>query len=192
VAPVLKTEETTMKSLIVRNLLAALTIATFTMPGPAAAAKDRPAGDVGWMGAFLAADEKGARLEAVIRDGPADKAGLRAGDVVTQADGKSIHSPGELGDLVRDAGPGKDIAVKFTRDGKEDTVTVKAAAWPQWFGPSGFGGWGFWSHGPQRWYQAPPDLRSRVEKEMERLRKELNELRQRFEKYMSDKQGSRI
>lgn len=41
-----------------------------------------------------ATDTIGARLEGVTPGGPADKAGLRAGDVITHLDGEALYTPG--------------------------------------------------------------------------------------------------
>ena len=80
--------------------------------------------------------EKGAILEWVTPGGPADEAGLRAGDVITRFNGESLvgpypeagpdESPGaiKLIALVRDADPGDDVTIEYVRDGKTDTTTA--------------------------------------------------------------------
>ncbi|QWQ41291.1 trypsin-like peptidase domain-containing protein [Streptomyces sp. YPW6] len=62
---------------------------------------------------------------AVAKDGPADRAGIRSGDVITQVDGQRVHSGEELIVKIRAHRPGDDLDLKLTRGGKEQTVTLK-------------------------------------------------------------------
>ncbi|NEB38760.1 trypsin-like peptidase domain-containing protein [Streptomyces sp. SID14515] len=62
---------------------------------------------------------------AVAKDGPADKAGIKSGDVITQVEGQRVHSGEELIVKIRAHRPGDDLDLKLTRDGKERTVTLK-------------------------------------------------------------------
>lgn len=55
---------------------------------------------------------------------PAAKAGLRSGDVIVEFDGKPTKSPKQLTELVGDAAVGKNVTVKYVRDGRIDTATV--------------------------------------------------------------------
>jgi serine protease Do len=49
--------------------------------------------------------------------GPADKAGLVGGDVITSFDGRSVGRDSELMDLLRQTQVGKTVEVIYTRDG---------------------------------------------------------------------------
>ena len=51
-------------------------------------------------------------------DGPGKKAGITAGDVITQVDGKDVASPKELARLIGAYSPGKSVDVTVWRDGK--------------------------------------------------------------------------
>ncbi|MFB8379279.1 trypsin-like peptidase domain-containing protein [Streptomyces rubiginosohelvolus] len=62
---------------------------------------------------------------AVAKDGPADKAGIESGDVITQVEGQRVHSGEELIVKIRAHRPGDDLDLKLTRGGKERTVTLK-------------------------------------------------------------------
>jgi serine protease Do len=50
-------------------------------------------------------------------DGPADKAGLVGGDIITSFDGHPVTKDGELMDLLRQIPIGKNVEVVYTRDG---------------------------------------------------------------------------
>ncbi|MFB7106168.1 S1C family serine protease [Streptomyces hydrogenans] len=61
---------------------------------------------------------------SVTPDGPAAKAGLRPGDVITKVDGQRVHNGEELIVKIRAHRPGDALALTLTRDGRELTRTV--------------------------------------------------------------------
>lgn len=61
---------------------------------------------------------------AVTPDGPAAKAGLRPGDVITKVDGQRVHNGEELIVKIRAHRPGDALALTLTRDGRELTRTI--------------------------------------------------------------------
>ncbi|MFD5765080.1 S1C family serine protease [Streptomyces sp. NPDC127049] len=65
---------------------------------------------------------------SVTPDGPAAKAGLRPGDVITKVDGQRVHNGEELIVKIRAHRPGDELALTLTRDGKELTRTVTLGA----------------------------------------------------------------
>ncbi|MGW2557786.1 S1C family serine protease [Streptomyces sp. NPDC001514] len=56
--------------------------------------------------------------------GPAAKAGIRPGDVITKVDGQRVHSGEELIVKIRAHRPGDRLELTLTRDGKEQTKTL--------------------------------------------------------------------
>ncbi|MFE6696950.1 trypsin-like peptidase domain-containing protein [Streptomyces sp. NPDC057718] len=62
---------------------------------------------------------------AVTKGGPADKAGIKSGDIITQVEGQRVHSGEELIVKIRAHRPGDDLDLKLTRGGEERTVTLK-------------------------------------------------------------------
>ncbi|MEU6802732.1 trypsin-like peptidase domain-containing protein [Streptomyces neyagawaensis] len=56
--------------------------------------------------------------------GPADRAGIRAGDVITAVDGQRVHSGDELIVKVRAHRPGDRLELTVQRDGGEQKVTL--------------------------------------------------------------------
>lgn len=61
---------------------------------------------------------------AVAKDGPAAKAGIESGDIITQVEGQRVHSGEELIVKIRAHRPGDDLDLKLTRGGEERTVTL--------------------------------------------------------------------
>lgn len=72
----------------------------------------------------------GVLVNSVIRDGPADRAGLRKGDVITSFNGHDVETPGELSDAVRDEEVGATATVKVLRHGSPQTISVKLGPRP--------------------------------------------------------------
>ncbi|HEY6633657.1 MAG TPA: Do family serine endopeptidase [Rhizobiaceae bacterium] len=74
--------------------------------------------------------EKGALVSTAQDDGPAKKAGVVAGDVITAVDGKDVASPKELARIIGSIAPGKAVDVTVWRDGKSQTVKVDLGELP--------------------------------------------------------------
>ena len=74
---------------------------------------------------------RGALIASVTPDGPAAKAGIMPGDVVTEFDGKPIDEMRKLPRDVADTEIDKSVAVTIVRNGKEIVKTVKVAEMPQ-------------------------------------------------------------
>ncbi|TJW02030.1 MAG: Do family serine endopeptidase [Mesorhizobium sp.] len=74
--------------------------------------------------------EKGALVSSAQDDGPGKKAGIAAGDVITQVDGKDVASPKELARLIGAYAPGKSVDVTVWRDGKSENVKVDLGKLP--------------------------------------------------------------
>jgi serine protease Do len=68
--------------------------------------------------------KQGVLVRAVLKDTAAEKAGIRAGDVITKVEGSGVASPGELSSAVRSAGSKNPFAVELVRDHKEMSVSV--------------------------------------------------------------------
>jgi S1-C subfamily serine protease len=56
--------------------------------------------------------------------GPAARAGLRPGDVITAVDGVAVSSPGQLTQLVERSGVGRAMAVRVEREGQALSLTI--------------------------------------------------------------------
>ena len=71
--------------------------------------------------------EKGALLSEVTEDSPADKAGLKAGDVVTKINATELRDSRHLLLTVSQIAPGTEVTIEYLRDGKRATTTAKLA-----------------------------------------------------------------
>ncbi len=101
---------------------------------PSLKEKGRP--DMGWLGvtaqsltpdiaaALGLSDPIGALVTSVTRGGPADKAGLKRGDVIVELDGKKILDPSELPRMVAFGHIGKTVTLKVFR--QNAPVEIKA------------------------------------------------------------------
>jgi serine protease Do len=67
---------------------------------------------------------KGAIVTDVVPEGPADKAGIEQGDIVTKFDGKSIQDVTQLRNLVAATNPGSVVKVTILRNNKEMELSL--------------------------------------------------------------------
>ena len=72
-------------------------------------------------------EAKGALIAGVFKGDPADKAGIKVGDVVVEFDGNPIETDRELVAIVGNTLVGKEVKVKALRNGKEVKLTVDIA-----------------------------------------------------------------
>jgi hypothetical protein len=70
----------------------------------------------------------GVRVGGVTAGSPAERAGLKEGDVVTAIDGKEVANLQGFSDLLRTLSVGQTVAVSFTRDGKPQQASLTLAA----------------------------------------------------------------
>src|SRR6202522_1470609 len=68
--------------------------------------------------------KSGVLVQEVQPGGPADKAGLKAGDIITTIDGRSIKDGEDLVNEIASRAPGSTIRLGFVRDGKPQDTTV--------------------------------------------------------------------
>jgi S1-C subfamily serine protease len=83
-----------------------------------------------FLGVTSAPHPAGAEVQGVTPGGPADGAGLRAGDVITGVDGAPVGDPDDLSRLVSGLEPGDEVEVEVNRDGEERTFDVELGTRP--------------------------------------------------------------
>ncbi|KAB2921149.1 MAG: PDZ domain-containing protein, partial [Candidatus Contendobacter sp.] len=96
----------------------------------------------GWMGvtlqevtqdlarSFNLEQPRGALVADVSADGPAAKAGLKAGDIIVAYAGKPVNDSADLPPLVGSSKPGASKALTVIRDGKEREIEVTLGQLP--------------------------------------------------------------
>ena len=115
--------------------------------------KDKGKVSRGWLGVLIQPVDRdlapsfgldkptGALVSQVLKDSPAEKAGIQAGDVILSFNGEEIEESAELPQVVGLLAPGTKADAKVMRDGKEKTLTVEIGELPddaeQRFNPGG-------------------------------------------------------
>jgi len=66
----------------------------------------------------------GALVTDVVKESPADKGGVKQGDIILEFDGKQVHEMNELPRLVAGTSVGKKVPLKVLRNGKQQNITV--------------------------------------------------------------------
>jgi S1-C subfamily serine protease len=86
--------------------------------------------------------KQGALIQNVVKDGPADDAGLRAGrtptgegivaggDLIVEVDGKAVKGPDDVADAIASKKPGDEVTVKYYRGDDTKSAKVKLGKRP--------------------------------------------------------------
>jgi len=80
---------------------------------------------------YTKSDDGGAYVEMVVDDSPADKAGLKEGDVIVGFNGEVIRGPGKLSEKIHASKPGDKIKLDVRRDGKPVSLQVSMGERPK-------------------------------------------------------------
>ncbi|MEO8432372.1 MAG: PDZ domain-containing protein [Acidobacteriota bacterium] len=131
--------------------------------------------------------DAGVLVGTVEKDGPAARAGVQVGDLVTSIDGKRVSETRELIRAMRDKNAGDAVQLDLSRQGASKSLRVTVAARPERdFEISGFG--------PRlereierslprefsRWVDAPDGVRGGRTDEMRRIRERVESLEKRL------------
>jgi serine protease Do len=79
---------------------------------------------------FKVPDTAGALVQGVTAGGPADKAGIKNGDVIRKVNGQTVESNSQLTAMVTNMNPGTQVSVDLIRDGQPMTVQVRLGERP--------------------------------------------------------------
>jgi putative serine protease PepD len=84
-----------------------------------------------YLGVTTTPDSGGAGVVEAAPSSPAADAGIRAGDVITSVDGRSVSEPEDVSEAISGKRPGDDVAVEIVRDGEPRTITVTLGERPR-------------------------------------------------------------
>jgi serine protease DegQ len=80
---------------------------------------------------FKLPSSRGALIAGVLRGGPADKAGVKPGDVLVEVEGKPVADPTAMLNLVAALAPGQPAKMKLKRQEKELDATITVGRRPK-------------------------------------------------------------
>ncbi len=83
-----------------------------------------------YLGLTTAAGSGGVEVQDVTPGGPAQRAGLRAGDVVVSVDGREVSEPGDVTDALEGNEPGDSVEIEVERDGGRERLDVTLGTRP--------------------------------------------------------------
>jgi len=72
----------------------------------------------------------GARIQSLTPNSPAEKGGLRAGDVITRVDTAKVYSAEDLTRIIMRYNPGDRVTVSYSRNGRDRQTTVRLGETP--------------------------------------------------------------
>ena len=76
------------------------------------------------MGRYRMSQVRGVGVTQVVKDSPADKAGLRKDDVILRIDGENVNSVRKLNRLISEMAPDHSVRITVSRGGAEQEVTA--------------------------------------------------------------------
>src|SRR5436853_7299870 len=80
---------------------------------------------------FKLGGTRGALIAGVLRGGPADKAGIRPGDVLVEVEGKPVADPATMLNLIAALAPGSAATMKVKRKGEDMDASVTVGRRPK-------------------------------------------------------------
>lgn len=75
--------------------------------------------------------KEGVIIAQIMPGSPADKVGLKVGDIVVEVDGQKVSEVRELQFKIMRTEPGKEINLKVVRDGKETSLKIRVGEMPE-------------------------------------------------------------
>jgi len=81
--------------------------------------------------------EGGALVSEVVKDSPAEKAGLKAGDIITKIGSEAVADQSDVTSAIREADPDETIDFSIIRDGKTMVIPVTLTNRKDFYGDAG-------------------------------------------------------
>jgi Do/DeqQ family serine protease len=79
---------------------------------------------------FNISDDQGVLVMRVVSGSPADRAGLKPGDVVRRVNGQDVTTADQLQNVVEAAQVGNTLQIELKRSGRDQTIAVQTGAYP--------------------------------------------------------------
>lgn len=136
---------------------------------------------------FGVPDGEGALITEIMKDTPAEKAGLKVGDVVVQVDKEKVQSPGEVSSIIRDKQKGDKVDLVVVRDKTEKNITLEvdeidsygsadpSEIYMQYFNKGNREG-----HAPALWFQDNSNSED-AQRKLEELQSKLEEMQRKLD-----------
>ncbi|MDH4395985.1 MAG: trypsin-like peptidase domain-containing protein [Limnobacter sp.] len=81
--------------------------------------------------AFNLPQKEGVIIAGIVKDGPADLAGLKVGDILLSLDGKKINDTSQMLNLIANLVPGEKKKVQVLREGKKVEIIIQIGTRPR-------------------------------------------------------------
>jgi S1-C subfamily serine protease len=124
------------------------------------------------IGVVLANDDKGVRVSGVTPDGPAARAGLRDGDILTAIDGKAIGKSGDARSELANLKDGQEVTIAYARGDQKGTVKIAAQRREAWNWPM------LMNDDPEHPF-LPKDFNERIRADVERAQRDAERVYER-------------
>lgn len=136
---------------------------------------------------FGVPDGEGALITDVMKGTPAEKAGLKVGDVIVQVDKEKVQSPSEVSSIIRDKKKGDKVDLIVMRNRAEKAITLEvdeieslgsvdpSEIYMQYFNKGNREG-----RAPALWFQDNPNNED-TQRKMEELQSKLDEMQRKLD-----------
>ena len=128
---------------------------------------------------FGVKEESGLLVTRLTKDGPAEKAGLKVGDVIIRVDGKRVDSVDELSEMIQDRKKGDKVKIELIRNKKPLAIEVEVEeeerqglGWSYDFSREA---WGDFSGELERQFEKSRDIYEKYSQEAQKKLKKLTE-----------------
>lgn len=81
--------------------------------------------------AFDLPQKEGVIIAGIVKDGPADKAGLKVGDILLELDNKKIRNTTQMLNQIAAYEPGEKKSMELLREGKTESITIEIGVRPK-------------------------------------------------------------